>query len=149
MSSTTSPTSANLLDVQTPHSSHQKSDNSKVVSRGAVVLGAKDTNIDLNRLSSFEVTNDLIRDVDCTSSSGSSSSSGIVSSSTVGRDFDDITNCPDYLQHNHPASASCAETNDCLAYRRPWATPPTASTESSRLQIGGTGISGTDELCLP
>ena len=52
---------------------------------------------------------DLFKDADCTSSS----SSGVVSSSTP---FD-----------------SGSFDGDCLAFRAPWATPPTATFESHRL----------------
>ena len=54
----------------------------------------------------------FIKDADCSSSS----SSGVVSGSTAGHDCEILT-----------------VNTDCLAYRAPWATPPTATFESNRI----------------
>lgn len=66
----------------------------------------------------------FIKDVDCSSTS-SSSSSGVVSSSTAGRDYYEIDSF---------------NNADCLAYRAPWATPPTATLESHRLPSSGISV---------
>ena len=102
------------------------------VTRGAVAFD--NPRFCMNILSSFDDGND-IKDADGTSSS---SSSGIVSSSTVGKEY--LDNDSIIL-----GSGECSNVNrklensdaDCLAYRRPWATPPTAPSESSKLQLGG------------
>ena len=109
----------------------QQGDDTPKITRGAVAFD--NPRFCMNILSSFDNENE-IKDVDGTSSS---SSSGIVSCSTVGKEYlDDETS---------NLSGECSNVNkrienshvDCLAYRRPWATPPTAPSESSKLQIGG------------
>ena len=42
----------------------------------------------------------------------------------------------DFIKSNNDKKVTTSGT-DCLAYRRPWATPPTAISESTKLQIGG------------
>ena len=127
MSSISPPNSPSQVDEHTV----QKGDATPVVTRGAVLFD--NSGICMNLFSSSDEGNDLIRDVDYTSSS---SSSGIVSSSTVGKEYfdDDVIN----LGECSNTDRILGPTNtDCLAYRRPWATPPTALSESSKLQIGG------------
>ena len=106
----------------------EKGDDTPKVTRGAVFFN--NPRFCMNLLSSFDDTNE-IKDVDYTSSS---SSSGIVSSSTVGKEYfdDGGSNLGEYANADDPIASS-----NCLAYRRPWATPPTAPSESSKLQIGG------------
>lgn len=127
MSSISPPHSPSQADEQTL----QKGDDTPVVTRGAVVFD--NSRICMNLFSSLYEGNDLIRDVDYTSSS---SSSGIVSSSTVGKEYldDDGSNLGECSNIDRTV---CPANTDCLAYRRPWATPPTALSESSKLQIGG------------
>jgi len=108
----------------------EKGDDTPKVTRGAVFFN--NPRFCMNLLSSFDDSNE-IKDVDYTSSS---SSSGIVSSSTVGKEYfdDGGSNIGEYANADDPVASS---NTDCLAYRRPWATPPTAPSESSKLQIGG------------
>ena len=110
-----------------------------VVTRGAIVFDQSNRRICMNLLSSLDEPNHLnIRDADCSSSS---SSSGIVSSSTVGREYfdeDGSNNFGEYLNTDQRETVTSEFSSDCLAYRCPWATPPTATSESSKLQIGGT-----------
>ena len=110
----------------------QQGDATPKVTRGAVAFD--NPRFCMNLLSSFDDGNE-IKDVDGTSSS--STSSGIVSSSTVGKEYldDETSNLSGEYSHVN----KCIENShvDCLAYRRPWATPPTAPSESTKLQIGG------------
>ena len=110
----------------------QHGDATPKVTRGAVAFD--NPRFCMNLLSSFDDGNE-IKDVDGTSSS--STSSGIVSSSTVGKEYldDETSNLSGEYSHVN----KCIENShvDCLAYRRPWATPPTAISESTKLQIGG------------
>ena len=108
-------------------------DETPKVTRGTVVFD--DSRFCMNLLSSFDEGNglNLIKDADYTSSS---SSSGIVSSSTAGKEY--LEDAGSYLGDwsNNDKKVTASGT-DCLAYRRPWATPPTAISESTKLQIGG------------
>ena len=126
------------------HNSPTKTDDGRLLSQGEdtpkVTRGAvafDNPRFCMNILSSFDDGNE-IKDVDGTSSS---SSSGIVSSSTVGKDYLDddsiILGNTDCSNVNRKLENSQV---DCLAYRRPWATPPTAPSESSKLQLGGFAI---------
>jgi hypothetical protein len=118
----------------------EKGDDTPKVTRGAILFDSP--RFCMNLLSSFEDSNE-IKDVDYTSSS---SSSGIVSSSTVGKEYlDDCgSNLGEYTNADYPIASS---NTDCLAYRRPWATPPTAPSESSKLQIGGSVSKKSVQKC--
>ena len=48
----------------------------------------------------------------------------------------------EYANADDPIASS-----NCLAYRRPWATPPTAPSESSKLQIGGSVSKKSVQKC--
>ena len=126
MSSIRPPTSPSQVEDNTI----EKGDRTPVVTRGAVIYD--NSRVWMN-LSAFEDGADLIRDVDYTSSS---SSSGIVSSSTVDKDYFD-EDIHDFGDTSNIDRSSYLTNTDCLAFRRPWATPPTALSESSKLQIGG------------
>ena len=102
------------------------------VIRGAVAFD--NPRFCMNILSSFDDGNE-IKDADGTSSS---SSSGIVSSSTVGKEYLDNDSIIYGSGESSNVNRKLENSNtDCLAYRRPWATPPTAPSESSKLQLGG------------
>ena len=125
-SGTNSPSHANDQPLE-------KGDDTPKVIRGAVLF--ENPRFCMNLISSFDEGKDLnLRDVDYSSSS--STSSGIVSSSTAGKEYlDDGGSTFGEYSNNYKTVGS--SNNDCLAYRRPWATPPTACSESSKLQIGG------------
>ena len=122
--------SQNISPKHADEEAIEKGDDTPKVTRGAVLFN--NPRFCSNLLSSFDDTNE-IKDVDGTSSS---SSSGIVSSSTVGKEY--LDDCGSNLgEYGNSDERIGASNTDCLAYRRPWATPPTAPSESSKLQIGG------------
>ena len=137
------PTSTSQATTDENTTQQQKDDSisrsEPVVTRGAIVFDQSNRRICMNLLSSLDEPNHLnIRDADCSSSS---SSSGIVSSSTVGREYFDEDGSNNFNEYLHTSEIN----NDCLAYRCPWATPPTATSESSKLQVGGISILQNNE----